>query len=301
LIQTPDIVNQSITKSDNVDRKNNNRKSWFGGLFNGTKKTNTLTKKASLSNIFSKTLNKSATNILANSIAPTKANPNNNNQQSASNLSVAAISSTTSNNTTTFSEKFCKKQPQNKAKIPTIAQSSPSYKAKILQQQPQTQQQALISRYPLDTERAIYKLSHTKLRNTRRPLHQQVLISNLMYWYLSITERKKSNQKTYYQKQQQPLDYYHAIKSKRQQIHQSNHVYQATYQSFEPPAPGGDISNYYQQKAALSAYYILPPSSKITPSSSPPPPPLKSDTIKNNSSKKKKYEPVRNTQYVSPV
>ncbi|CAO3660871.1 unnamed protein product [Rhizopus stolonifer] len=44
-----------------------------------------------------------------------------------------------------------------------------------------------ISRLPLQVERAIYKLSHTKLTKPRRPLYQQVLISNLMFWYLSVT------------------------------------------------------------------------------------------------------------------
>ncbi|KAI9360683.1 activator of mitotic machinery Cdc14 phosphatase activation C-term-domain-containing protein [Pilaira anomala] len=46
----------------------------------------------------------------------------------------------------------------------------------------------LVTRYPLDIERAVYQLSHIKLSNARRPLQQQVAISNMMYWYLSITQ-----------------------------------------------------------------------------------------------------------------
>jgi hypothetical protein len=42
------------------------------------------------------------------------------------------------------------------------------------------------SRFPMHIERAVYRLSHYKLSNPRRPLHHQVLISNLMFWYLSI-------------------------------------------------------------------------------------------------------------------
>ncbi|KAI9316100.1 hypothetical protein BX666DRAFT_300023 [Dichotomocladium elegans] len=42
------------------------------------------------------------------------------------------------------------------------------------------------NRLPIHIERAVYRLSHTKLANPRRPLHEQVLISNLMFWYLSI-------------------------------------------------------------------------------------------------------------------
>ncbi|KAG0191894.1 hypothetical protein DFQ28_010680 [Apophysomyces sp. BC1034] len=41
-------------------------------------------------------------------------------------------------------------------------------------------------RLPLHIERGIYRLSHMKLSNPRRPLREQVLISNLMFWYLSI-------------------------------------------------------------------------------------------------------------------
>ncbi|KAJ1032955.1 hypothetical protein NDA16_000234 [Ustilago loliicola] len=45
------------------------------------------------------------------------------------------------------------------------------------------------SRYPIHIERAVYRLSHIKLANPRRPLYEQVLISNLMFWYLSVINR----------------------------------------------------------------------------------------------------------------
>jgi len=46
------------------------------------------------------------------------------------------------------------------------------------------------ARYPIHVERAIYRLSHIKLANPRRPLYEQVLISNLMFWYLGIINNK---------------------------------------------------------------------------------------------------------------
>ncbi|RSH95003.1 hypothetical protein EHS25_000088 [Saitozyma podzolica] len=54
------------------------------------------------------------------------------------------------------------------------------------------------ARYPIHVERAVYRLSHIKLANARRPLYEQVLISNLMFWYLgvigrNVTEEKKAN------------------------------------------------------------------------------------------------------------
>lgn len=42
------------------------------------------------------------------------------------------------------------------------------------------------ARYPLHIERALYRLSHFKLANPRRALAEQVMISNLMFWYLSV-------------------------------------------------------------------------------------------------------------------
>ncbi|KAK4512635.1 uncharacterized protein ATC70_003339 [Mucor velutinosus] len=42
------------------------------------------------------------------------------------------------------------------------------------------------TRLPIHTERAIYRLSHLKLTTPRRPLRDQVIISNLMFWYFSI-------------------------------------------------------------------------------------------------------------------
>ena len=44
-------------------------------------------------------------------------------------------------------------------------------------------------RLPIHVERAVYRLSHIKLANSRRPLYEQVLISNLMFWYLSIINK----------------------------------------------------------------------------------------------------------------
>lgn len=47
------------------------------------------------------------------------------------------------------------------------------------------------ARYPIHVERAVYRLSHIKLANPRRPLYEQVLISNLMFWYLGVINRQQ--------------------------------------------------------------------------------------------------------------
>ncbi|ORZ21390.1 hypothetical protein BCR42DRAFT_448241 [Absidia repens] len=49
-------------------------------------------------------------------------------------------------------------------------------------------------RLPIHTERAIYRLSHMKLANSRRPLRDQVIISNFMFWYLTIINAQQQQQ-----------------------------------------------------------------------------------------------------------
>ncbi|KAL9938249.1 hypothetical protein V8E36_002872 [Tilletia maclaganii] len=59
------------------------------------------------------------------------------------------------------------------------------------------------NRYPIHIERAVYRLSHIKLANPRRPLYEQVLISNLMFWYLSIINKNQQAQQAQRVQQQQ--------------------------------------------------------------------------------------------------
>ena len=58
-------------------------------------------------------------------------------------------------------------------------------RAKMLFTNSSTPPAAVVMRYPVHVERALYRLSHFKLANPRRPLQEQVVISNLMFWYLS--------------------------------------------------------------------------------------------------------------------
>jgi hypothetical protein len=66
---------------------------------------------------------------------------------------------------------------------------------------PQLQGVNNYSRYPIHVERAIYRLSHIKLANPRRALYEQVLISNLMFWYLGVINKTQQSQS---QQQGQP-------------------------------------------------------------------------------------------------
>ncbi|OSD05277.1 hypothetical protein PYCCODRAFT_1221387 [Trametes coccinea BRFM310] len=57
---------------------------------------------------------------------------------------------------------------------------------------PPSPQMGMYARYPIHVERAIYRLSHIKLANPRRPLYEQVLISNLMFWYLGVINKTQA-------------------------------------------------------------------------------------------------------------
>ncbi|KAI0734041.1 hypothetical protein C8Q72DRAFT_987660 [Fomitopsis betulina] len=59
---------------------------------------------------------------------------------------------------------------------------------------PSPQLAGMYARYPIHVERAIYRLSHIKLANPRRPLYEQVLISNLMFWYLGVINKAQNQQ-----------------------------------------------------------------------------------------------------------
>ncbi|KAF8513416.1 hypothetical protein BU17DRAFT_77198 [Hysterangium stoloniferum] len=59
------------------------------------------------------------------------------------------------------------------------------------------------ARYPIHVERAVYRLSHIKLANARRPLLEQVLISNLMFCGNATNGAAAQGQSQGYEQQQQ--------------------------------------------------------------------------------------------------
>lgn len=67
------------------------------------------------------------------------------------------------------------------------------------------QQQYYYTRFPIHIERAIYRLSHLKLANPRRPLLQQVLLSNFMYSYLAKVQMHQPQQMQQAPQQQEQL------------------------------------------------------------------------------------------------
>lgn len=64
-------------------------------------------------------------------------------------------------------------------------------------------------RFPIHVERAVYRLSHLKLADPKRPLYQQVLLSNFMYAYLNLVNHtlylQQQQQEQMYQQQQREI------------------------------------------------------------------------------------------------
>lgn len=91
-----------------------------------------------------------------------------------------------------------KKKPEESGTVLSQGNASPATATALLSSNkanrpnvrtPSPQPPGSYARYPIHVERAIYRLSHIKLANARRPLLEQVLISNLMFWYLSIINK----------------------------------------------------------------------------------------------------------------
>ncbi|KAK9377954.1 uncharacterized protein V1513DRAFT_17187 [Lipomyces chichibuensis] len=86
------------------------------------------------------------------------------------------------------------------------------------------------SRFPLHVERAIYRLSHLKLANPRRPLCQQVLLSNFMYSYLELINQDSMYG---YQQQQQYLHAYSYSYQQQQYVYQQQLQQQVLMQNLQ--------------------------------------------------------------------
>lgn len=169
-----------------------------------------------------------------------------------------------SNTTNTNTKKPKTKKSEMFSGLFTSNNTYPSdHKKALKKKKERVQRIPLITRYPLDMERAVYQLSHLKLNNIRRPLQQQVVISNMMYWYLTITEQIEYQQPP--PAVQKEGDNQRPISTPLTHISTSTAQYQEQGEEHRPASP-------------------------------PPSPPLNDGTTKSN---KKKYKPVPNAEYVS--
>jgi len=113
------------------------------------------------------------------------------------------------------------------------------------------QQPFYYTRFPIHIERAIYRLSHLKLANPRRPLQQQVLLSNFMYSYLAKVQQTQPHliqQATNSQKQQEALE--------RQRKEQEQPQPWQQQQPQPQPQDGGNGAGYYYEDGAGDHDYL---------------------------------------------
>ncbi|KAK4521753.1 uncharacterized protein ATC70_004288 [Mucor velutinosus] len=192
------------------------RSSWLGGLFNDKKNSksngkkepisttvinnNTSSPLSGLASLFSRSLSmksnlQSNTNSSQSHAGKLKSKNKINNTTNPTlpyNTINAKHPNLNNNVTTTINDTTKPSITTNITTTPTIITNNNSNKKKRssrLEIPPPSERTFFNSnRLPLHVERAIYRLSHMKLADPRRPLQQQVLISNLMFWYLSIQQ-----------------------------------------------------------------------------------------------------------------
>ncbi|KAK6337102.1 hypothetical protein TWF718_009888 [Orbilia javanica] len=82
------------------------------------------------------------------------------------------------------------------------------------------------TRFPIHIERAIYRLSHLKLANPRRPLLQQVLLSNFMYAYLAKVQQMQPPNAVQGAQQQQQQQIQQQQQAQQQQAQQQQQYQQ---------------------------------------------------------------------------
>lgn len=113
-------------------------------------------------------------------------------------------------------------------------------------------------RYAPHIERAIYRLSHLKLGNPRRPLVQQVLLSNFMYAYLNlinqgfIRQQQEAQMQLQLQQQAQQRQITAGGQRQHEQQVQSQYMYQGGYDTQQQY--GEHQQQEHQQQEDYGAY-----------------------------------------------
>ncbi|KAI8343693.1 hypothetical protein BC941DRAFT_412052 [Chlamydoabsidia padenii] len=146
--------------------------------------------------------------------------------------------------------------------------------------QPETKDINQGQRLPIPLERGVYRLSHIKLSNPRRPLREQVIISNFMFWYLSII-----NMHPHQIQQQQLQEQQQEDQQQDQQAYQyisTNNLHSHNDTNSLPPQPQHTPLKRPTAETTRDLNLIRPSS------------PLSSK------SKKEKYKPIRNIYFSKP-
>lgn len=102
-------------------------------------------------------------------------------------------------------------------------------------------------RFPLHIERAIYRLSHIKLANPRRPLREQVLLSNFMYAYLNLINQGYQQQMEQQMMQQEyDSDEFYESPDSEDKSYDHYQNYEEEYESYDGAADGYEYGGAQQ-------------------------------------------------------
>ncbi|KAI9246468.1 hypothetical protein BDA99DRAFT_526944 [Phascolomyces articulosus] len=189
--QSPIVGSEPRKRRKSIKQTVKRKKSWIASLFHSQQQ-----QQPSFNN---NEENTSSLQPPPPSSLPQPNNNNNNNKKSEKKVS-GGLGSLISRSFSLSSKK--NKRNQQQQQEPTLPSSIPFNDPVLFHGRQE--------RLPIHTERAIYRLSHMKLTNPKRPLRQQVLISNFMFAYLSLQPgfqyyRQKQQQQ---QQQQQQVDLY---------------------------------------------------------------------------------------------
>ncbi|KAI8645617.1 hypothetical protein BD408DRAFT_440648 [Parasitella parasitica] len=190
------------TTTTTVTAKSEKRTSWLSGLFNDKKVGKNASKKDSVSaamisnstsspisglaSLFSRSLSMKS----ASQTGKIKSKSKISNTNTPNTITITSTTTSNNNNTSTNTHNLeaTKSIPSTIIANNTLLNNKKKRSSRLEIPPPSERTFFNSNRLPLHVERAIYRLSHMKLADPRRPLQQQVLISNLMFWYLSIQQ-----------------------------------------------------------------------------------------------------------------
>ncbi|KAL0095430.1 hypothetical protein J3Q64DRAFT_1713046 [Phycomyces blakesleeanus] len=114
------------------------------------------------------------------------------------------------------------------------------------------------SRLPIHIERAVYRLSHIKLANPRRPLKEQVLISNLMFWYLSIISAQQQEMQPHDIVDEEAYEAEQALKARRMLVASKKKKRLVRKEPKQRPKDSGSLQTFMHVQSKESTGFVVP-------------------------------------------
>ncbi|KAI9015718.1 hypothetical protein CLU79DRAFT_889926 [Phycomyces nitens] len=114
------------------------------------------------------------------------------------------------------------------------------------------------NRLPIHIERAVYRLSHIKLANPRRPLKEQVLISNLMFWYLSIISAQQQEIQPHDDMDEEAYEAEQALKARRMLVASKKKKRLVRKEPKQRTKDSGTLQSFMHVQSKESTGFVVP-------------------------------------------